>query len=139
MSPTGYDPDVGDEALFVWSDVTEESLYPGGRRQASAVTSLPNGGYVITWQVFDATSSTNHAKAQIFAADGTATSAVIDVGRWRHRRLGATPATSWWPPPAFANGDFLVIWQGVNNGNHELYGQRYDGGRPRRRWREPDQ
>lgn len=77
----------------------------GKTLDSASITALSDGGFVVTWQEYNSQTHNTTIKAQVFAADGTATSTEMMVN------------TSTYGPfnpkiTALSNGGFVVTWTG---------------------------
>ncbi|WP_372832414.1 Ig-like domain-containing protein [Pontibacterium sp.] len=87
-----------------------------------AITSLPEGGFVVSWTSANEDGSGNGVFAQRYNTDGLADGDAIQVNSFTEgsQSSSALAATS--------NGGFVAVWNSANQdgGNEGIFGQRFD-------------
>ncbi len=98
------------------------NTYTNGSQSSSAVTSLSNGNFVVTWNSFGQNGSTG-VYGQLFIGNGA---------KFGSEFRANTYTTNWQRFPSvasFSNGNFVVTWEsyGQDGSRHGVYGQLFDG------------
>ena len=104
------------------------NTYTSGLQSDPSVTSLTDGGFVVTWQSFQDSGASNYGiYGQRFGANGTPQGDEFRVNTYTNDWQTAPSVTS------LNDGGFVVTWQslGQDGSSYGIYGQRYDAsGKP---------
>ena len=107
------DPDGGNSEFRVNS-----TLY-GSSQQNQNITSLADGGFLITWRSFVQDGSEGGIYAQRYAANGSAIGSEFQVNTYTTGHQDSPCATS------LTDGGFLITWYSYDPGHTGFYAQRY--------------
>ena len=97
------------------------NTHTDSRQYDPSVTSLNDGGFVVTWTSLGQDTSVDGVYGQRYASDGTTQGAEFQVNTHTHSYQSGSSVTS------LADGGFVVTWhsEGQDGGSYGIYGQRY--------------
>ncbi|SFC98846.1 hypothetical protein [Pseudoalteromonas denitrificans] len=109
-----YKADGTKEGLefLVNSDTADEQWSP-------SVTSLSNGGFIITWSKYRRSTDESDVFAQRYKSDGTADGNEFQVNTSTEGYQGSASVIS------LNNGDLIITWYSHTENNDSLFAQRY--------------
>gem|GEM_PF-4266313 len=88
----------------------------------SSITSLPGGGYVVTWTSYGQDGNCDGIFAQRFSSAGLKLGAEVQVNDTSHGNQKQPSITS------LEDGSYVISWTGYNaeNSSYDIYSKRYD-------------
>jgi ELWxxDGT repeat protein len=91
-------------------------------QQAPSMTNLSDGGFVVTWQGFNANTSSVDIYGQRYQADGSRQGGEFLINTTVANTQSQPTITD------LTDGGFVVTWSGLNpdNGSNDIYSQRFD-------------
>jgi len=95
-----------------------------GNQGLPDITSLNNGGYVITWQAEEHISSKSDVYTKVFNSDGVAQTNEFQVNTYTEGNQRESSIAT------LSNGDFVISWHsywqtGIDYSGYEIYAQRF--------------
>ena len=99
------------------------NTYTEGSQKSPSLTTLSDGGFVITWRSQGQGGTDYGVYGQRYDADGNAVDSEFQINTYETEDQGYSAVTG------LADGSFAVIWHSIDAGgvDYGTYGQRYDG------------
>jgi len=117
-----YAKRYNDEGLAVFGSEFKVNTYTIYDQDDSSITTLADGGFVITWESINQDGSYDGVYAQRYDANGTVNGSEFQVNTYTSNDQ-SSPSTT-----ALADGGFVVTWESINQdgSTYGIYAQRYD-------------
>ena len=130
ISWTSYGQDGNCDAVYlqkfdndgnkVGEEAQVNTIYTGNQNDSN-ITSLPDGGYVVTWSSYGQDGSYDGVYAQRFAADGATRGAEVQVSDTAYHHQNQTSIDT------LEDDGYVISWTGYNNEtkSYDIFTKRY--------------